>query len=748
MQDASLQDLSTAQARLVIVLTAAGFLVMSVLIAGSSSTAQMAPLFLLSVAYGVFSYVAWRYVALRYALSLTLWLVATIALTLLGSLILDQPQILLFAALLPLIASTTLGARYAFATGALILLFLLLLQSAAGEEWLPTMEIIRIAVFGAFGGAVGWSAITHLRTLTAWAVDSFEVANRHLEEAREQRVELLQTKEDLSRANVELARLADRLARLQHVAEEARQAKVEFVSNVSHELRTPLNMIIGFSEIIATSPHLYGSRLPASLMSDIAAIQRNSKHLLSLVNDVLDLSQVEAGQMALSREWSAPAQIVQDAVLVVRDLFASKHLYLTLDIDDDLPMAFCDQTRIRQVIINLLSNAGRFTKQGGVVIACHKEGETLHFSVADTGTGIALEAQQRIFDPFQQADNSIRRLYEGSGLGLTISRNFIELHDGKIWLESTPGAGTTFHFTLPVLQTPTEPAGMSSDSVRRGQIPGDEYGFSLRTRPSRAPAPRILPRLILLEEEQSLYRLLGRYLQDAELVQTRTLAEVRNELQRSPAQALVVNLSPANKLAEEASQLAPVGTPVISCWIPGEVEAASQLGVMLYLMKPIAREQLLATIEQIGASAPHVRSIKRILVADDEPDQLHLFARMLETSTHNYEVLEATDGKRALHLMRSQTPDIVLLDLMMPVMDAFQVLEVKNNDPELCDIPVIVISSRDPLGEAITSNVLHVSHSGGFSTTHLLGMIEAVTTILAPAGDDEKSTAGGRVATQ
>ncbi len=731
---ASLRDLPISQARSIVLLTALGLVASTVIVAGESPTALMTSLFLLASAFALISWLAWRVLARRYILALVVWQGALLVLFVAGALLLDQPEVLLLAALLPLISASTLGGRYAIGASLLVLVWMFVLQTNQGSAWLPSQEIARILVFGALAGAVGWSATTHMRTLTSWAIAGFESAHKNLEDAREQRVELLQVQEDLSRANVELVRLADRLARLQHVAEEARQAKVEFVSNVSHELRTPLNMIIGFSEIISTSPQLYGSRLPVSLLSDIAAIQRNSKHLLSLVNDVLDLSQVEAGQMALSREWCVPARIVQDAVLVVRDLYDSKHLYLTINVDDDLPMLFCDQTRIRQVIINLLSNAGRFTKAGGVHIVCaieaHAGGDLLHFSIADTGPGIAPEAQKRIFDPFQQADNSIRRMYEGSGLGLTISRNFIELHGGKLWLESTLDVGTTFHFTLPLASADEGEGVRAPTSIERGLMPGDDYGFTLRVRPSRAQPMRILPRVVLLEEEQSLYRLLSRYLQDTEIVSTQRPEAALAELQRSPAQALIINTPPLGGFGAEIGEAVPVGTPIISCWIPGEVEAAVQLGVAQYLMKPITREKLLATLEEVGSQIEG--GIHRILVADDEPDQLHLFARMLESAPQEYDVIEAANGRRALDLMRSQRPDILLLDLMMPVMDAVQVLEEKRKHPELASIPVIIISSRDPLGEAITSNVIRLSHSGGFSTAHLLGIIQAAAAILAP----------------
>ena len=297
-------------------------------------------------------------------------------------------------------------------------------------------------------------------TLAEWSLFNFNLARKNLDEAREQRLELKETQEDLVKANQELARLANRLKVLQRIAEEARQAKAEFVANVSHELRTPLNMIIGFTEVISKSPHVYGSRLPTSLMTDIAAIQRNSQHLLNLVNDVLDLSQVEAGRMALSREWASIGEIVAEATSVVKGLFESKKLYLESCLPPNLPAIYCDRTRIRQVIINILSNAGRFTEIGGVKVEAGLENDTVVLNVTDTGPGIKKEDQARLFEPFQQLDGSIRRQYGGSGLGLAISKQFVEMHGGTMWLESTPGTGTTLASACPLLslaQTITKP---------------------------------------------------------------------------------------------------------------------------------------------------------------------------------------------------------------------------------------------------------------------------------------------------
>lgn len=743
-QTSPINDLLISKSRSIITITAFSFILIAIILSGSAPTSTMSKLFGLSIAFGLISAFAYRLIEQRFIITQVLWQIGLAGLILFGAYLFGRSEILFLVALLPFISAITIGWPFALMAEIAVAGFIALAQTGLGPEPMSIMNARMILIFGAFNGLLGWSATTHLMTTASWALFSFNQARQNLDEAREQRLELQQAQEDLSKANQELARLADRLKILQHIAEEARQAKVDFVSNVSHELRTPLNMIIGFTEVIAKSPHLYSSRLPAALMTDINAIQRNSQHLLSLVNDVLDLSQVEAGHMALSREWVPAEDIIRSAASVAQRLFDSKSLFLRLDLPGSLPEIFCDQTRIRQVIINLLGNAGRFTAQGGVVISARVENDKLVVSVTDTGPGIAEEEQKRIFEPFQQLDNSIRRLYGGSGLGLTISRQFIELHGGMMWLDSCLGQGTTFSFSLPIAPSLDEES-RPERRVRRSLIPGDEYGYSLRTRPSKAPFSGIIPRIVVLEKEHSLQRLLTRYLHDTEVVATQTPEEAAQALANSPAQALVVNMPPLGDLSKEIISSAPVGTPVISCWIPGEVEAASQLGVIQYLMKPFTREKLLSVLEELPRKFKIPGGINRILVVDDEPDELHLFARMLESSPQGYQVLQVTNGKRALDTLRNRKTDIMLLDLMMPVMNGFQVLEEMQQDPAICDFPVIVISSRDPLGEAITSNTIRLSHSGGFSTSHLLQIIQTVADIIVSGGRESNATSPRRV---
>ncbi len=639
-----------------------------------------------------------------------------------------QPEVMFLYTLLPLLAAITVGWQAGILAEVVVIGLVL---GIAASSWMPPVPagyVLATVVGGTYGVLLGWTVIHTLLTATHWSLFYAERAQQKVQEAYQQRVELKQTQEDLVHANQELARLSERLEVMYRMAEEARRAKEEFVANVSHELRTPLNMIIGFSQLITQSPHIYGARLPPALLADITAIQRNSQHLARLVDDVLDLSQIEAGRMALSKEWASPAAIVEEAVQVVRPLFESKGLYLEMDVSPHLPSIFCDVTRIRQVVINLLSNAGRFTEQGGVRVRVWQEGETLLFSVADTGPGIPPEAQQRLFEPFQQVDSSIRRLYGGSGLGLSISKRFVEMHGGNMKLESQVGVGTTITFTLP-LKVPPPAISAEGGSVKRWFSPYTTIDYRLRTRRSRAPAPVVTPRFVLLGADEALRRFFARYGEDVEWVPVPDLNAAVGELNRSPARALIANIPPSERSPALMSQLAglPHHTPAVVCWIPGHDEAARQLGVARYLVKPVSRETLLSVLDEIGVG------IRRVLLVDDEPEILQLFTRMLFSAGRGYEVLQARNVQRALALLREHRPDVVLLDLVMPEMDGFQFLHKMREDPAVREIPVVVISSRDPSGEPIVSDALTVVRGGGISGRDLLACAQAISEILLSA---------------
>jgi signal transduction histidine kinase/CheY-like chemotaxis protein len=634
----------------------------------------------------------------------------------------QRSELALFYALLPLMAVVTVGWAGGLASE---LLVIALVGWIARQPAMPPVSTTVIVVGGAFTGLLGWASTRALLTVTQWSIFNFGRARQTMEEALEQRVELKQTRADLIQVNAELTRLSDRLRVMHQVAEEARRAKEEFVANVSHELRTPLNMIIGFSEMITQAPQVYGVNLPPALLADITTIQRNSKHLAKLVDDVLDLSQIEAGRMALSKTWTSLDGIIEAAVVAVRPLFASKSLYLETDLPPDLPVVFCDNTRIRQVALNLLSNAGRFTEVGGVRVTARVQGDHIVVSVADTGAGIAPEDQAKLFEPFRQLDGSTRRRHGGSGLGLSISKRFVEMHEGKMWLESEVSVGTTIYFSLPIhppLLTP-----LPGDSARRWFNPHQPY--EPRPHRSKATQQQPAPRFVLWEQEGTLHRLFVRYIGDAEIVSTHSIEEAIAEVSRSPAQALIVNAPPSFLGTEATAQLndLPYGTPTVICWVPGDEEAARQLGVVRYLVKPVTREALLAALADLEGE------VANVLLVDDKPEVLQLFGRVLASADRPYRVLRATNGAQALDMLRQRHPDVMLLDLMMPGMDGFQVLREKHTDPGIRDIPVIVISAKDPVGEPIVSDALTVTRSGGLSVRDLLACTQAIGMVLAPS---------------
>lgn len=565
-----------------------------------------------------------------------------------------------------------------------------------------------------------WLALRPLVGTLEWSWASYQEKREFLERARDYQMRLKQTLEDLADANLQFARLNQIADGLRRSAEKARQAKEAFARNVSHELRTPLNMILGFSDMILEMPDIYGCKLPSALLSDLDVIRRNSKHLSGLVDDILDLSQLEAGEMALCKEYVSPLEEIKLAMTTVRPLFQSKDLYLKIDAPENLRPVFCDRQRIRQVILNILSNAGRFTQRGGVLISVREEADDLVVSIADTGPGIAAKDMDKLFQPFHQLYSFVRNEYGGSGLGLSISKHFIELHGGKIWIESKEGAGTTVFFRLPIDIPHTEAP------VTRWLDP--DWPSRQRLRDANLPVKPMRPRLVVLESGSALARLITRHMRDVEVVSVHDLAEAYDELAATPAQALLVNdLSISNALQDiEALGNLPYDTPVIVCPIPGVSEVIHELGVSDYLIKPVSPKLLLTALAKLELSG------RDVLIVDDDMETLHLWRRILAASDRNYRVFRATDGQQALHLLDQHHPDVVLLDLMMPNMDGYRFLECKARNPACRDIPVIVISAHDPMGQPVISNALAVTRSRGLSTTQLLTMIEAISRILSP----------------
>jgi signal transduction histidine kinase/CheY-like chemotaxis protein len=684
------------------------------------------------------SWLALKWLSERLEVALTIWMVGLAAMMGIAGYFTERPEILLI--LLPLSTIGVLVVNWWYGLTVVGVLFL--------EKWLLvnilslgpvlTTDLQILLLGGLIGVIAGWAISRSLLVASSWAVEGYLKAQIEMDEARKNQMELRQIQEDLVHANNELARLTERLKVLHQVAEEARQIKEQFVANVSHELRTPLNMIISFSEMIMQSPRTYGVELPSELMADISAIQRNSRHLSKLVNDVLSLSQIEAGRMALTREWSSLKEIVEEAVTAVGALYSSKGIYLETELSPDLPLVFCDSTRIRQVVLNLLSNAGRFTEEGGVRIQATQKEDEILIQVRDTGPGIPLENQGMVFQPFQQLGGMVQRRYGGSGLGLSISKNFVEMHGGEMWFESEPGEGTTFYFNLPIIE-PVE-ASIQSDEARRWFNPYENYEVR---RPRILQHPDVVPRYVVLEDSRVLTGLIERFVSDVEVINVPTIEEALAEVERSPARALLINeaaISTQKGLRRSITNL-PYGTPVISCWLASDDDVARELGATRYLVKPIDREHLLDVIAEMG------EDVETVLIIDDHPEALQLFARMLDSSKQGYRVLQVNNARRGLDLLQTRQPDLLLLDLIMPDMDGFELLQEKSKNPKIRDIPTIIISSQDPTGEPVVTDAIKVRRSDGLSVRELLTSIQAFSEILTPlsqpAGPEERENQDG-----
>ncbi len=638
----------------------------------------------------------------------------------LGGVLFQAPVAFILLILPCLLVTIYLGLRSGFIWGAIISGLLIELAVSGGSVF--DREFVHVAIIAIWCGIVlVWAALRPLRAATAESWFHYTASRRMLEEGRDRQLELNQAYEELRGAYKETGRLNMMLLASQHAVDEARQAKETFVANVSHELRTPLNMIIGFSNLIANTPSTYRKRLPSELLADISAIARNATHLSKLVDDVLDLSKADAGYMKISLSYASMSALVIEAAQAVRSLYDSKHLWIRMEMASDLPEVLCDATRIRQVILNLLSNAGRVLESGGVFIRAVVAQNELVVTVEDTGPGIPEKEVEYLFEPFRQLELAQQNSHGGTGLGLAISRKLVELHGGRMWLETNAGAGACFAFSLPI----ATPSGPLSSPIR--WLSGD---FAFRNRTGRRrELPPIDKRVLFVDPDGSLYSSALYHLQDQmELALARSVREAVADLNRSTAQMVVLNESRTARLSDlqTALRAVPYRLPVITCSAPDVPSAAAHLGVDGYLVKPIARDVLLAAVASIQPP------VNTILIVDDENEAVQLFARMLEGAESKYTILRTTSGVRALELIRRRLPDLVLLDLIMPDMSGFELLAALKQDATLEHIRIIVSSAQDPTGEPAISSQLILSRSSGFTSKELLDAIGALTQTVTP----------------
>ena len=505
-------------------------------------------------------------------------------------------------------------------------------------------------------------------------------------------VRLAQTLSGSLSAVVQNIRLLQEVQAMNERLREVDQLKSQFLANMSHELRTPLNSIIGFSRVI-----LKGIDGPLTEMQkqDLETIHSSGQHLLNLINEILDQSKIEAGKMELATAWFDLTSVIEVARSMSVGLLKDKPVRLNIEVEAELPKVWGDEIRTRQVLLNLLSNAAKFTHEGSITVAAFtvegEDGPYVQVSVADTGIGIPENKLEAIFLAFEQVDGSLTRTSSGTGLGLPIARSLIELQGGQLWVESTLNVGSTFSFTVPAFakQSRQEAAEASAEpeaDIERKAPPG-----------ARRASPRKV--VLVIDDEIGMHQLYRRYLNKEGYTVEATSDPTRTEdlIRLARPDLIILDVRMPNRdgwevLAHLKENDATYRIPVIVCSIDPDTERGFRLGAAEYLVKPFLEEDLLAAIRRVESEQKR----DTILIIDDRPETVRLIAEWLR-QTQRYEVWTASSGQAALDLIARRSPDLVLLDLNLPDLDGFEVLARLRADPATQNLPVLIITAEDEL---------------------------------------------------
>jgi signal transduction histidine kinase/CheY-like chemotaxis protein len=505
---------------------------------------------------------------------------------------------------------------------------------------------------------------------------SIDEKDRYAEKLARLNVEL----EDKVRARTRELEAANReLQTANAKIREADRLKSEFLANMSHELRTPMNAIIGFTRLVRRKS---ADTLPLKQLENLEKVETSANQLLRLINDILDLSKIEAGKMGVSIMPFHLAPLVDTCFATVEPMVHEGKVRLLKDLPGDLPEILSDQDKLKQIIINLLSNALKFTEKGEVKLTAALENNSLKITVSDTGIGIPAPALEYIFDEFRQADGSSTRRHGGTGLGLSITRKLTHLLGGTVDVRSVEGLGSNFTVTIPLEKEDAE-----AEAPTKMVAPKQTGLLSTDMK-----APKVL---LAIDDDPDVLSLLRQNLEEEGYCVVGAL-NAEEGLQKAKALhpfAITLDILLPQKdgwavLGALKADSATRDIPIIMLSIIDDKELGFSLGAFDYLLKPFDKEAILAALRRISGVPAG-----RVLLVDDEPAAVDLLAQILQDE--GYQVKGVHSGEEALRILEDSPQDIMLLDLLMPGLDGFEVIQQVRTKPRLRDIPIIVVTAKD-----------------------------------------------------